>query len=65
MFGTIIKIKPEGYGFISAGEGPNFFFNRAELIDLEWGEQLLERRVQFEPLAAGKGPKALCVRPAK
>lgn len=66
MTGTIIKIREEaGYGFIAVdGGGPNIFFHITSLDTLEFNQQLLERRVEFDVRDSDKGPRAVFVRAA-
>jgi cold shock CspA family protein len=47
-----------GFGFIRAIGHPDIFFNIAELVDLEWDETLLERRVRFYMVSTERGLKA-------
>ena len=64
--GCITSIKLDrGFGFISSPGQPDAFFHHQELRgDLEFDEQLMERRVQFDLLMTSKGPRANNVRPA-
>ncbi len=68
MLGTIFKVLPRGFGFIKVrgdASAPNVFFNARDLRGgLEFGQQLLERDVEFETLETSKGLNARNVRPA-
>jgi CspA family cold shock protein len=68
LSGTICTIRLDGgYGFIAVGDGQNdiFFHQSALPADLEWGEQLLERRVTFETFQGRKGMQARNIRAAE
>jgi CspA family cold shock protein len=58
--GTIITLHVDrGFGFIYHQRGgADLFFHANELVDLEFNEQLKERRVQFEIRQTPKGPRA-------
>jgi cold shock CspA family protein len=65
--GTVKNISERGFGFISELAGPDLFFHCSSLIDLEFDEQLIGRRVQFEvvpDVKSKKGPKAVNVKAA-
>jgi cold shock protein len=66
MLGTIVKVMAGGYGFIQPDDGSgNTFFHCSSLDALEFSDQLLELRVQFESMNTERGPKATFVRAAK
>lgn len=64
--GTITKIiADKGFGFIALKESADVFFHRSALDpQLEFGEQLIERRVEFNLVNTERGMKAGNVRPA-
>ena len=67
MTGTITAVYTrKGYGFISlAGGGRDLFFHETDLSDdLEFDEQLEQRRVQFEQTSGHKGERAGNIRAA-
>jgi CspA family cold shock protein len=58
--GTICAVRADkGYGFIApTGGGDDLFFHHRDLIDLEFDEQLRERRVRFNIISTDKGQRA-------
>ena len=69
MQGTIVAVKVDkGFGFICPPDrnlrDDNLFFHARDLINLEFGESLVERRVEFDVEQTSKGPRARNVRPA-
>lgn len=67
MTGTITTIYlAKGYGFISLPSGGrDLFFHETDLADdLDFDEQLVEPRVQFEQEVGRKGARAANVRAA-
>ena len=66
MTGTITTVYiAKGYGFISVpGDSDLFFHHTCLADDLEFDEQLIERRVQFEQITTSKGDRAENVRAA-
>jgi cold shock CspA family protein len=65
--GTVCKvIVDKGYGFIRLPGSVDVFMHSYDVSDeLDWGEQLQERRVEFDLEHSAKGPRAVLVRPAK
>ena len=68
MDGTIIRLVIDrGFGFIAtSGEtGKDIFFNVRDLdTELKWTDQLIERRVTFNPVGTDRGPRAANIRAA-
>ena len=67
MTGTVTTINNRrGYGFIALPDGGgDVFFHCTDLADsLEFDEQLVERRVEFEAVEGRKGPRAANIRAA-
>lgn len=63
--GTIKTVIVErGFGFIASGDDSLFFHLSGLNADLEFNEQLLERRVCFNLVTTPKGPRAVNVRAA-
>jgi CspA family cold shock protein len=58
--GTIINVIPaKGYGFIFEKVGaPDVFFHAKDVIGLDFDETLKERRVSFDVVDTGRGPRA-------
>ena len=68
MYEGTIKtiIIDRGFGFIAVPNQPDCFFHASELSDdLPFDELLTERRVLFDIVESGKGPRAANVRPAE
>jgi len=66
MQGTITKIvEPKFFGFIEVrGQSKDVFFHGSELDpSLEFGQQLILRRVEFDVWPSDKGPRATNIRP--
>jgi cold shock CspA family protein len=64
--GTVKAVRlDKGFGFISSPNQPDVFFHASELIELPFDETLRERRVRFNIIGTGKGPKAAGVRAAE
>lgn len=65
--GTVCKvILDKGYGFIRLPGSQDVFMHSYDVCDeIDWGEQLVERRVEFELEHSHKGPRAVNVRAAK
>ena len=66
--GTVVSLQLDrGYGFIFQQVGePDIFFHAKDLADdLEFNEQLYERRVEFDIVGTPKGDRATNVRAAK
>jgi len=71
--GSVKKIWPDkGFGFITVGnvdardgQQADAFFHMNDLVDLEFGEQLIERPVTFDLEDQPKGPRARNVRAAR
>lgn len=64
MFGTITSINPRGFGFVRPnGEGREIFFHAYELQGMEFDEQLVGERVDFDEQDTDRGVRAFCVRP--
>jgi cold shock CspA family protein len=58
-------VADRGFGFIRSPHQPDVFFHASDLAaDLEFDEQLLERRVEFDLRHSAKGPRANNVRAA-
>lgn len=61
--GTIISVKENGFGFIKpAAGGSDIFFHRTAVEGLEFGDALIELRVEFEITEGTRGPRAVAVR---
>jgi cold shock CspA family protein len=67
MTGTIVTVvESRGYGFISRPDDRDLFFHmRALVAPLEFNEQLLEQRVEYDVERCDKGWRAVNVRAAK
>lgn len=63
--GTVCSVRADrGFGFISSPGQPDVFFHMSDLDGLAFDETLQQRRVQFDIIGTGKGPRAANVRPA-
>ena len=63
--GTVGRVTDRGFGFIErVGEGDMFFHASGLTGDLEFGETLVGRRVEFTIEQSGRGPRAVEIRPA-
>jgi cold shock CspA family protein len=62
--GTITSLRLDrGFGFIAAPNQPDIFFHVNDLADdLPFDEALEQRRVRFDIVSTGKGPRAANVR---
>lgn len=64
MIGTVDRVNvPRGFGFIASPGEPDAFFHFRQLVGLDFGEQLIGRRVEFAVEKTDKGLRALSVRP--
>ena len=65
--GTICSVRcDKGFGFIkSPGHTADIFFHCNDLVDLEFDEQLIERRIQFTLTSSSKGHRAREIQPAE
>jgi len=65
--GTICSVRIDrGFGFISLPNSPDVFFHAKDLDPaLTFDESLQERRVAFDIIGTGKGPRAANVRPSE
>lgn len=61
--GTIKKVVADrGFGFITAGDGKDYFFHRGGLVaPLDFDQLVGGERVTFEVEASPKGPRAISV----
>lgn len=66
MTGTIIRLNSDrGFGFIRGTDRLDYFFHMRDLNPgLTFDNQLLERRVEFNPISCDRGPRAGDVRAA-
>jgi cold shock CspA family protein len=63
--GTVCTVNlGRGFGFVAASGQGDLFFHASDLIDLEFNEQLIERRVRFDITSTAKGPRARNVQAA-
>jgi CspA family cold shock protein len=63
--GTIANVRDDrGYGFLRS-DGVDYFFHRNDLVGLEFDQQLVERRVTFNIVESGRGPRAANIQPAE
>lgn len=58
--GTVLRVVlAKNFGFVSVpGESSDAFFHATDLLGLEFGESLVERRVRFELVSGPKGLRA-------
>lgn len=65
--GTVCKVVVDrGFGFIRMPGSADIFMHSYDVCDeIDWGEQLTERRVEFDLEHSTKGPRAVNIRPAK
>ena len=63
--GVIVSVKADrGFGFIGERGGPDVFFHAKDLIDLEFSEQLIGRRVKYDVVINKNKPRATYIQPA-
>ena len=62
--GTVKKVAADrGYGFISGDDGKDYFFHRDALVATADFERLVGgEKVEFDPQANPRGPRAINVR---
>ncbi len=53
----------EGYGFIVAGDGNEYYFQRDGLVSGNWDDLKVGTRVRFKAMEGEKGPFAVAVSP--
>lgn len=64
--GTITSIvKDRGFGFIATPGSEDCFFHMGELVGMDFDDQLIERRVEFDMYVTERGPKARNVKAAE
>jgi cold shock CspA family protein len=63
MLGTVTAVRTDRFfGFISPDGGSKaVFFHGTAVVDLDFDETLIERRVRFESIETERGPKAIRV----
>jgi cold shock CspA family protein len=66
--GTVKTVNfQRGFGFIRRSKNEDIFFHCTSIVDretLEFGEQMIERRVKFDVVQTARGPQAKNVQPA-
>lgn len=67
MYNGVITrlVLDRGFGFVAVPNQPDCFFHMKDLLDLEWGESLQERRVKLDIETTPKGARAFNVRAAE
>lgn len=53
----------EGYGFIAAEDGDEYYFQRDSLVSGKWDDLKIGTRVRFKAMDGEKGPYAVSVSP--
>jgi cold shock CspA family protein len=60
--GTVTKIDPEGFGFLEAADGREFYFHQNSVLDDAFGKLEVGTRVTFAEEMGEKGPQASTVK---
>ena len=63
--GFIATVREDkGFGYIASPGQRDVFFHCSSLVDIEFDQRLLNRRVEFSVQASERGPRAINIRAA-
>lgn len=65
LHGLVVRLSPDGYGFIATSEGREIYFHRHSLIDSSFDNLQVGAEVAFTEEAGEQGPQASTVRPLR